>query len=114
VIVAISNTLPWFKSKQSENAQIILNTEKVSWCLLVIGRGLCVLVGIHRADTRKELEFIVRKVLNLRLFEDPTGDGKRWNKSAKELDLEVLCISQFTLYHTIKGNKPDFHLVSVK
>lgn len=75
-----------------------------------IGRGLCVLVGIHRGDTRKELEQIVRKILNLRLFEDPKEEGKRWNKSVKDLKLELLCISQFTLYHTLKGNKPDFHL----
>ena len=74
------------------------------------GRGLCVLVGIHRGDTKKEMDFIVRKILNLRLFEDPSEPGKRWNKSVRDLNLEVLCISQFTLYHTLKGNKPDFHL----
>jgi D-tyrosyl-tRNA(Tyr) deacylase len=53
------------------------------------GRGLCVLVGIHRGDSRKELEFIVRKILNVRIFEDPAVPGKRWNKSAKELVLNI-------------------------
>ncbi|XP_037732668.1 D-aminoacyl-tRNA deacylase isoform X2 [Drosophila subpulchrella] len=47
----------------------------------------------------------VRKILALRLFEE---DGKRWQKSAKDLNLELLCVSQFTLYHRLKGNKPDF------
>ena len=44
----------------------------------------------------------------LRLFEDQTG--KRWQKSVQDENLEILCVSQFTLYHRLKGNKPDFHL----
>jgi len=49
-------------------------------------------------------------MLNLRLFEDL--DHKRWAKSVSDLKLEILCVSQFTLYHTspFKGNKPDFRL----
>ena len=49
-------------------------------------------------------------MLNLRLFED--AEKKRWAKSVSDLKLEILCISQFTLYHTspFKGNKPDFRL----
>lgn len=43
------------------------------------------------------------------MFDDPSS-GKRWNKSVTDLGLEVLCVSQFTLYHVLKGNKPDFHL----
>lgn len=73
-----------------------------------IGRGLCVLVGIHRDDTPQQMEYITRKILSVRLFEDE--NGTRWKKSAKDLDLEILCISQFTLYHVLKGNKPDFRL----
>lgn len=49
----------------------------------------------------------VRKILNTRLFDN---DGKRWQKSVTDEKLEILCISQFTLYHRLKGNKPDFHL----
>lgn len=41
----------------------------------------------------------------LRLFEE---NEKRWQKSVKDLNLEILCVSQFTLYHRLKGNKPDF------
>lgn len=49
-----------------------------------------------------------RKLLSIRLFEDKTG--KRWQESVKTQNLEILCVSQFTLYHRLKGNKPDFHL----
>ncbi len=74
-----------------------------------IGKGLCVLIGIHRDDTREQAETLARKLINLRVFDDP-ATGKRWSKSVKDLDLELLCVSQFTLYHVMKGNKPDFHL----
>ncbi|XP_071962521.1 uncharacterized protein [Antedon mediterranea] len=72
-----------------------------------IGRGLCVLVGITKDDTPKEREYIARKVLNLRVFDD--DGGKRWCKSVKDKQFEILCVSQFTLYAILKGNKPDFH-----
>ncbi|XP_059148310.1 D-aminoacyl-tRNA deacylase 1-like [Physella acuta] len=71
-----------------------------------IGPGLCVLVGVSRHDTDTEMDYIVRKILNLRLFSD--GSDKRWMKSVMDMDYDVLCISQFTLESTLKGNKPDF------
>ncbi|KAG7162489.1 D-aminoacyl-tRNA deacylase-like [Homarus americanus] len=71
-----------------------------------IGRGLCVLVGIHKNDTQADVDFIVRKILNTRLFED--GNGKRWQLGVKDAGLEVLTVSQFTLYCELKGNKPDY------
>lgn len=52
--------------------------------------------------------FRVRKILNLRVFEDESG--KHWSKSVMDKQYEVLCISQFTLQCVLKGNKPDFHL----
>ncbi|XP_022333884.2 D-aminoacyl-tRNA deacylase-like [Crassostrea virginica] len=72
-----------------------------------IGQGLCVLIGIGRYDTEKELEYMARKILNIRVFDGE--DGKRWNKSVMDKQLEVLCVSQFTLSAVLKGNKPDFH-----
>lgn len=72
-----------------------------------IGHGLCVLVGISRNDTKKDVEYIVRKILNTRIFGDE--DGKRWTKSVKDCEGEILCVSQVTLYHSFKGNKLDFH-----
>ncbi|GAB0092714.1 D-aminoacyl-tRNA deacylase [Sergentomyia squamirostris] len=86
------------------SASVTVDQEVIS----AIGRGLCVLVGICRDDSQKDVEYIVRKLLNIRLFEDPSG--KRWSKSVLDEQLEILCVSQFTLYHKLKGNKPDFHL----
>jgi D-tyrosyl-tRNA(Tyr) deacylase len=72
-----------------------------------IGRGMCVLVGIHRDDTEADADWMVRKLLNLRIFH-PDGED-RWQSSVKDNNLEILCVSQFTLYAVLKGNKPDFH-----
>jgi D-aminoacyl-tRNA deacylase len=73
-----------------------------------IGRGVCVLIGICRDDTSKDADYIVRKILNLRLFDDETT-GKGWSKSVTNRTFEILCISQFTLHAVLKGNKLDFH-----
>uniref|UniRef100_A0A182QBF4 D-aminoacyl-tRNA deacylase n=1 Tax=Anopheles farauti TaxID=69004 RepID=A0A182QBF4_9DIPT len=48
-----------------------------------------------------------RKLLNLRLFEE-ASTGKRWMQSVMDQQLEIMCVSQFTLYHRLKGNRPDF------
>jgi len=69
---------------------------------------LAVLLGISRDDDHSDSDFIIRKLLTLKLFSD--DPNKRWQKSVKEADLELLIISQFTLCHTFKGTKPDFHL----
>lgn len=73
-----------------------------------IGRGLCVLIGVCKDDTLKDIEWMVQKILKLRVFED--SSEKRWSKSVTDYDYEILCVSQFTLYCTLKGNKPDYHL----
>lgn len=54
-------------------------------------------------------------MLTIRLFEDDVSgpDGgvcKRWHRNVQEKSYEILCVSQFTLYSKLKGNKPDFHL----
>lgn len=72
-----------------------------------IGEGLAVLLGISRDDDHTDSDFIIRKLLTLKLFDE---NDKRWQKSAKEAGLELLIISQFTLCHTFKGTKPDFHM----
>ncbi|XP_039258640.1 D-aminoacyl-tRNA deacylase 1-like [Styela clava] len=84
-------------------ASVTVGDETVS----SIGSGVCVLLGISRYDTVKEMDSIIKKILNLRIFED--DDGKRWNKSVKDRDMEILCVSQFTLQSIMKGNKLDFH-----
>ena len=71
-----------------------------------IGRGLVVLLGVHRDDDRESAERTVRKLLALRVFED--GDGKM-NLAAADVGAEFLCVSNFTLYgDTRKGNRPSF------
>mmetsp|Transcript_1352 Transcript_1352/g.4062 ORF Transcript_1352/g.4062 Transcript_1352/m.4062 type:complete len:157 (-) Transcript_1352:36-506(-) len=76
-----------------------------------IERGLCVLVGITSNDTNSDLDIIVKKLLNLKLFPDGDGDGKgsAWKKSVAEIQGDVLFVSQFTLHAVYKGNKPSFH-----
>uniref|UniRef100_U5ESE4 D-aminoacyl-tRNA deacylase n=1 Tax=Corethrella appendiculata TaxID=1370023 RepID=U5ESE4_9DIPT len=71
-----------------------------------IGRGLCVLIGISENDNSIDVDYIAKKLLNIRLFED--ASGKRWMESILDQKLEILCVSQFTLYYKLKGNKPDF------
>ncbi|KAG8189123.1 hypothetical protein JTE90_028662 [Oedothorax gibbosus] len=83
-------------------ASVSVNGELIS----SIGRGICVLIGISKDDNKKDMDFMIRKLLNIRLFED--AEGKRWVHSVKEKQYEVLLVSQFTLYCTLKGNKPDF------
>ncbi|XP_072490650.1 D-aminoacyl-tRNA deacylase 1 isoform X3 [Notamacropus eugenii] len=85
-------------------ASVTVGEEQIS----SIGRGICVLLGISMEDTQKELEHMVRKILNLRVFEDESG--KHWSKSVMDKQYEVLCVSQFTLQCILKGNKPDYHM----
>lgn len=74
-----------------------------------IERGLCVFIGITTDDDLNDLEFIAKKILSIRLW--PSADGtKNWSRSIKEIDGQLLCVSQFTLHATLKGTKPDFHL----
>ncbi|KAJ8389870.1 hypothetical protein AAFF_G00113390 [Aldrovandia affinis] len=84
-------------------ASVTVAGEQVS----AIERGLCVLLGISVEDTQKDVDYIVRKILNLRVFEDE--NGRAWSRSVMDRELEVLCISQFTLQCILKGNKPDYH-----
>ncbi|MCG6135057.1 MAG: D-aminoacyl-tRNA deacylase [Nostoc sp. LLA-1] len=73
-----------------------------------IGRGLNLLVGIANTDTVTEIDWMVRKCLDLRLFPDQ-GGGDRWQKSVQEIGGELLVVSQFTLYGDCrKGRRPSF------
>ncbi|CAF2993262.1 unnamed protein product [Rotaria sp. Silwood2] len=73
-----------------------------------IERGLCIFIGIQSDDDISDLEYIVKKILTVKLW--PNGD-KPWAQSVVDLDLSLLCISQFTLHAlTAKGARPDFHL----
>jgi len=71
-----------------------------------IGLGLLVFLGIKAGDTSKETDYVVRKIVNLRVFED---DQHKMNKSILDVGGEILLVSQFTLYGDCrKGNRPSF------
>ena len=72
------------------------------------GYGVCWGLMILQVSLTTVFLLRVRKILNLRVFEDESG--KHWSKSVMDKQYEVLCISQFTLQCVLKGNKPDFHL----
>ena len=72
-----------------------------------IGRGLNLLVGIAPTDTEVEIDWMVNKCLNLRLF--PDDNGNSWDCSVQEIGGELLVVSQFTLYGDCrKGRRPSF------
>ncbi len=71
-----------------------------------IGKGLLVLLGVHRDDTEKEASKIADKICGLRIFEDENG---KTNLSLADVEGSLLLISQFTLYADCKkGNRPSF------
>jgi D-tyrosyl-tRNA(Tyr) deacylase len=71
-----------------------------------IGKGLLVLLGIKTGDNEEDVNFVADKCCNLRIFEDAED---KMNRSLKEVNGEMLIISQFTLYgETVKGNRPSF------
>ena len=75
-------------------------------CIGEIKQGLMILVGIHELDTKDDISYLVRKICNLRIFEDETG---KMNQSIQDVSGSILSISQFTLYaDTKKGNRPSF------
>lgn len=71
-----------------------------------IGQGLVVFVGVAADDTEKDIEYLVQKIVNLRIFSDDAG---RFNLSALDIGSELLLVSQFTLLaDTRKGRRPSF------
>lgn len=67
-----------------------------------IEKGLTVLIGITHDDTEKDINYILDKVENLRVFEDENG---KMNLSVKDIGGEILYISQFTLYGDVRGGR---------
>ena len=71
-----------------------------------INRGLVVFLGITNSDTEKEIDYLIKKIINLRIFED---NNNKMNYSIKDIEGEILLVSQFTLYANTKdGNRPSF------
>ena len=71
-----------------------------------IKQGLVVLIGISKSDSENLIDKLVKKLLNLRVFED---ENSKMNYSILDIEGEILLVSQFTLYaDTRKGNRPSF------
>ena len=72
-----------------------------------IGNGFLVLLGIKTSDTIQDADYLVRKLINLRIF---TDENDKMNLALKDVNGELLIISQFTLYGDCKksGNRPSF------
>jgi D-tyrosyl-tRNA(Tyr) deacylase len=71
-----------------------------------IANGLMILLGIEPADDQNDITWLVKKIVNLRIFND---DHERMNLSISDVDGDILLISQFTLHASVKkGNRPSY------
>jgi len=71
-----------------------------------IGKGMMLLIGIDDNDEKADADWLIQKILNLRIFGD---ENEKLNLSVKDISGEILCISQFTLIADYKkGNRPSF------
>ena len=83
-------------------ASVTINTKKVA----SIQKGLIVLLGIVAEDNQEDIDWLVKKIANLRIFND---EDDVMNKSILDVDGEIIVVSQFTLHAaTKKGNRPSY------
>lgn len=75
-------------------------------CKSAIGKGMMILIGIEETDGKEDIDWLCKKIVNLRIFDDENGV---MNKSILDIEGEILVISQFTLHaSTKKGNRPSY------
>ena len=83
-------------------ASVTIDNDKVA----AIGSGVLVLLGIVNEDTQDDINWLTRKIVNLRIFEDDQGV---MNRSLLDVDGDAIVVSQFTLHaSTKKGNRPSY------
>lgn len=88
--------------QRSKNSYVTVNNKLVG----EIDKGLVLLVGFTYEDNIKDIEYLVNKIVNLRIFDDENGV---MNKSVLDVGGSILSISQFTLYaDSKKGNRPSY------
>lgn len=91
-----------FLIQRVKSANVKVNGNKIG----DIQKGLLVLVGIGHEDNEETADYLIKKLLNLRIFED---ENNKMNKSLKDVNGELLIVSQFTLYADCNsGNRPSF------
>ncbi|MCL2064551.1 MAG: D-aminoacyl-tRNA deacylase [Candidatus Cloacimonetes bacterium] len=84
------------------NAKVEVDNKIIS----SIKNGLLIFIGIHHEDTEEKIDYLAKKVTNLRIFDDHNG---KMNYSIKDTKGSILVVSQFTLYAECnRGNRPDF------
>ena len=84
------------------SASVQVNNKMIS----TIQNGYLILLGIEKNDDQIDIDYLVRKTINLRIFED---SEKKMNSSIKDINGTILVVSQFTLCsNTKKGNRPSF------
>ena len=91
-----------FVVQRVKNAQVDIEEKTVG----KIDKGFMVLIGVTHTDTKEVADYLVKKLINLRVFEDENG---KMNLSLKDVQGSLLLISQFTLYaDCTSGNRPSF------
>ena len=85
-----------------KNAKVEVNNKVMG----EIEKGFLVLLGVKEGDTKEQADFLVKKLCNLRVFDD---ENEKMNLSVKDINGKLLIVSQFTLYANCqKGNRPSF------
>ena len=91
-----------FVVQRVKNAQVDIEGKTVA----KIGKGFLVLIGVTHTDTKEIADYLVKKLISLRIFEDENG---KMNKALKDVNGSLLLVSQFTLYADCSsGNRPSF------
>ncbi len=88
--------------QRCQRANVKVNNELIN----EINQGMMILCGFNQLDQETDLDYMVKKIINLRIFDD---ENKVMNKSILDINGSILAISQFTLYaDTSKGNRPYY------